>query len=93
MTTLCSVRSLRKAYPSFLLSDISFSLNAGRITGFIGRNGAGKTITIKSIRMAGRLISLDCLLLNISGKSNRRLGSLQERSTITRKRNSETLPL
>lgn len=49
MTTLCSVRSLRKAYPSFLLSDISFSLNAGRITGFIGRNGAGKTTTIKSI--------------------------------------------
>jgi len=28
---------------------VSFSLEAGKITGFIGRNGAGKTTTIKSI--------------------------------------------
>ena len=32
-----------------MLSDVSFELNAGRITGFIGRNGAGKTTTIRSI--------------------------------------------
>lgn len=49
MMTLCSIKNLRKSYLSFLLSDISFELNAGRITGFIGRNGAGKTTTIKSI--------------------------------------------
>ena len=47
--TLCTVKNLSKSYPSFLLSDVSFELNAGRITGFIGRNGAGKTTTIKSI--------------------------------------------
>lgn len=47
--TPCEVKKLSKSYPSFLLSDISFRLNAGRITGFIGRNGAGKTTTIKSI--------------------------------------------
>lgn len=47
--TLCRIKNLSKSYPSFLLSDISFQLNAGRITGFIGRNGAGKTTTIKSI--------------------------------------------
>ena len=46
---LCSIRNLSKTYDSFLLSDVSFELNAGRITGFIGRNGAGKTTTIRSI--------------------------------------------
>mgnify|MGYP002530223163 FL=1 len=49
MMTLCNFKNLSKSYPSFLLSDISFELNAGRITGFIGRNGAGKTTTIKSV--------------------------------------------
>lgn len=46
---LCDIRNLSKSYPSFKLSDVSFSLSAGRIKGFIGRNGAGKTTTIKSI--------------------------------------------
>lgn len=46
---LCEVKMLKKAYPSFMLSDVSFSLRPGRITGFIGRNGAGKTTTIKSM--------------------------------------------
>lgn len=46
---LCSIRNLSKSYASFSLSDVSFELNAGQITGFIGRNGAGKTTTIKSI--------------------------------------------
>lgn len=46
---LCLIKNLSKSYPSFVLSDISFELNAGRITGFIGRNGAGKTTMIKSI--------------------------------------------
>lgn len=43
------VTGLCKAYPSFQLKDISFTLEAGRIMGFIGRNGAGKTTTMKSI--------------------------------------------
>lgn len=46
--SLCDIKDLSKSYPSFVLSDISFELNAGRIIGFIGRNGAGKTTTIKS---------------------------------------------
>lgn len=49
MMPLCNIENLSKSYPSFVLSDISFELNAGRITGFIGRNGAGKTTTIKSV--------------------------------------------
>ena len=38
-----------KTYPAFELKKVSFSLQAGEITGFIGRNGAGKTTTIKSM--------------------------------------------
>lgn len=47
--SVCEVRHLCKDYPSFSLRDVSFSLDAGTITGFIGRNGAGKTTTIKSM--------------------------------------------
>lgn len=43
------IKGLTKSYPSFTLSGLSFALEAGRITGFIGRNGAGKTTTIKSM--------------------------------------------
>ena len=47
--SLCEVSHISKEYPSFSLSDVSFTLEAGEITGFIGRNGAGKTTTIKSM--------------------------------------------
>jgi ABC-2 type transport system ATP-binding protein len=43
------IRGLCKRYPSFELKDVSFSIGSGRITGFIGRNGSGKTTTIKSM--------------------------------------------
>lgn len=47
--SILNVNGLSKKYPSFQLSDVSFSLEAGRIVGFAGRNGAGKTTTIKSM--------------------------------------------
>lgn len=43
------VKNLTKKFPSFLLDDVSFSLEAGKITGFIGRNGAGKSTTLNSL--------------------------------------------
>lgn len=43
------VQGLCKAYPSFRLQDVTFSLRPGKITGFIGRNGAGKSTTLKSL--------------------------------------------
>ncbi|MGN0302198.1 MAG: ATP-binding cassette domain-containing protein [Anaerotardibacter sp.] len=43
------VKGLQKSYPSFSLKDVSFGLEEGKITGFIGRNGAGKTTVIKSM--------------------------------------------
>lgn len=42
-----SVRGLSKRYPKFELQDISFSLSPGRIMGLIGKNGAGKSTTLK----------------------------------------------
>ena len=47
--SIVEVRHLVKKYPAFELKDASFGIDAGRITGFIGRNGAGKTTTIKSM--------------------------------------------
>lgn len=47
--SIAEVRHLVKKYSSFELSNVSFRIDAGRITGFIGRNGAGKTTTIKSM--------------------------------------------
>lgn len=47
--SIAEVKGLTKQYPSFTLSEVSFPIEAGRITGFIGRNGAGKTTTIKAM--------------------------------------------
>ena len=46
---ILEVNNLNKAYPTFKLENISFSLEPGYIMGFIGSNGAGKTTTLKSI--------------------------------------------
>ncbi len=46
---IVEVKGLGKNYPGFRLDDVSFSLDEGRITGFIGRNGAGKSTTIKAM--------------------------------------------
>lgn len=47
--SIVEIRHLTKTYPAFTLSDVSFDIEEGKITGFIGRNRAGKTTTIKSI--------------------------------------------
>ncbi len=47
--SILEVRNLSKSYPGFRLRDVSFALEEGRITGFIGRNGAGKSTTIKAM--------------------------------------------
>lgn len=44
-----TVKSLCKTYPAFTLKNVSFSLEKGKITGFIGRNGAGKSTTLKAL--------------------------------------------
>ena len=47
--SIVELKNVCKTYPAFRLKNVSFSLEAGKITGFIGRNGAGKTTTIKSM--------------------------------------------
>ena len=43
------VRGLCKTYPAFTLKDVSFDVPQGAVVGFIGRNGAGKSTTLKAI--------------------------------------------
>ncbi len=49
MAEVLQVKNLNKSYPHFTLKDVSFSLQEGKITGFIGRNGAGKSTTLYSL--------------------------------------------
>lgn len=49
MESILSVTGLNKSYGDFSLSNVTFSLPEGCITGFIGVNGAGKTTTLRSI--------------------------------------------
>ena len=42
------ISHLTKHYPDFSLNDVTFSVPAGYVTGFVGANGAGKTTTIKA---------------------------------------------
>lgn len=46
---LIEVNGLCKNFESFKLQDVSFTLEKGYIMGFIGRNGAGKSTTLKSM--------------------------------------------
>ena len=39
------VEDLIKTYPKFLLDKVSFALPLGRVMGFVGQNGAGKTVS------------------------------------------------
>ena len=43
------VQGLTKRYPAFTLDRVSFTVPQGAVMGFIGRNGAGKSTTLKSI--------------------------------------------
>ncbi|MDU5471212.1 MAG: ABC transporter ATP-binding protein [Peptoniphilus harei] len=49
MTNKIEVKNLKKIYDNFVLGQDSFEIKKGFITGFIGKNGMGKTTTIKSL--------------------------------------------
>ncbi len=63
---LLEVSGLTKRYESFLLDEVSFSLEPGYIMGFIGRNGAGKTTTMKAML---NLIHKDSGEVFVNGKN------------------------
>lgn len=47
--SILSINNISKEYPGFKLQDVSFDVAKGTIMGFIGRNGAGKSTTLKAI--------------------------------------------
>ena len=49
MDDILRVQGLCKDYPGFMLDHVSFSLAPHRIMGFIGKNGAGKSTTLKAM--------------------------------------------
>ena len=49
MENVLEVRGLRKTYERFLLDNVTFQVHSGRIVGFIGVNGSGKTTTIRML--------------------------------------------
>ncbi len=64
MSTVINAQGLAKHYgPVSALNGASFKVDAGRIVGLIGRNGAGKTTALKSIlgltQCSGELAVLD----------------------------------
>lgn len=68
------VVNLNKEYPAFRLKDISFGIPKGYVTGFIGKNGMGKTTTIKSILS---IINYGGMIL-IDGKNTKETNFHQE---------------
>ena len=59
------VKGLTKVYPEFTLDKVSFCVPQGHIVGLIGRNGAGKSTTLKGIL---RLISAEGVV-SVFGKN------------------------
>ena len=49
METVLHIQNINKHYPGFTLENASFSLAPNRIMGLIGKNGAGKSTTLKAI--------------------------------------------
>ncbi len=49
MNDILKVENLNKSYKNFSVTDVTFSLPEGCITGFVGVNGAGKTTTLRTI--------------------------------------------
>ena len=85
MSLPLTVKGLCKVYPGFTLEDVSFSLAPGRVTGFIGRNGAGKSTTLKAllnlvhpaageVRFTGGLYNLSVLAEKQGAKVRARVG-------------------
>ncbi len=61
------VRHLRRTYGATrALDDVSFTIDAGRIVGFVGPNGAGKTTTMRILATLDEPTSGDALLDGVS---------------------------
>ncbi len=63
---LIEVEGLCKNFESFQLKEVDFTLEEGFIMGFIGRNGAGKSTTLKTML---NLMNNDGGKINLCGLS------------------------
>lgn len=70
MAAVLECREVEKSYKDFRLKPISFSLEAGYLTGLIGINGAGKTTLINILAGLDRRFEGDVTLDGISLKKN-----------------------
>ena len=85
------IKKLKKNYQNFALKDVNFSIPKGYVTGFIGRNGMGKTTTIKSILS---LIQYQGEILSIHGDdktklNNQKIGVIMDDSFLAKDWNME----
>ena len=85
------IKKLKKNYQNFTLKDVNFSIPEGYVTGFIGRNGMGKTTTIKSILS---LIQYQGEILSIHGDdktklNNQKIGVIMDDSFLAKDWNME----
>ena len=85
------IKNLKKDYQNFALKDVNFSIPEGYVTGFIGRNGMGKTTTIKSILS---LIQYQGEILSIHGDEetkldNQKIGVIMDDSFLAKDWNME----
>ena len=85
------IKNLKKNYQNFSLKDVNFSIPEGYVTGFIGRNGMGKTTTIKSILS---LIQYQGEILSIHGDEetkldNQKIGVIMDDSFLAKDWNME----
>ena len=85
------IKNLKKNYQNFVLKDVNFSIPAGYVTGFIGRNGMGKTTSIKSILS---LIQYQGEILSIHGDektklNNQKIGVIMDDSFLAKDWNME----
>jgi len=84
-------KNQKKDYQNFTLKNVNFSIPEGYVTGFIGRNGMGKTTTIKSILS---LIQYQGEILSIHGDkktklNNQKIGVIMDDSFLAKDWNME----
>lgn len=69
-SSLLEVRGLSKSYKDFQLEDVNLTLPSGTIMGFLGRNGAGKSTTMKAIMNLIKPDEGDIRILGMSMEEN-----------------------
>jgi ABC-type multidrug transport system ATPase subunit len=88
MDTIVRVNNLSKQFGSFkAVDDLSFSVPAGKVYGFLGQNGAGKSTTIRMLLTLIQPSSGDIEICGMSLQKNRKeilrqVGAIIERPDL-----------